>query len=84
MDNFEKPIDEEHARRVAERFILDRYPYASVAFERAEFKNAEAQQYYEFAGYSRLAKWPESIAAKRLCEIQVDAHSANIVSYNGL
>lgn len=64
MDNFEKLIDEENARIVAERFILDRYPYASVAFEKAESKSSEAQQYYEFAGYSRLARWPESIAVK--------------------
>ena len=84
MNTVQTPIEEENARRVAERFILDRYPYASIDFDRAELKTADAQQYYEFAGYSRLVRWPESIAAKKLCEIQVDAHSADIVGYNGL
>ena len=84
MGNLQTPIKAENARGVAERFILDRYPYASIDFERVELKTAEAQQYYEFTGYSRLAEWPESITDKRLCEIQVDPHSADVVSYKGL
>ena len=76
-----KPISSENAQRAAERFILDTYPYANIVFERAELKTSATQQIYEFMGYSRLARWPESIAVKRLCEIQVDAHSGDIVSY---
>ncbi len=84
MDKPRQPIDEENARRVAQRFILDRYPYSNIAFARVELKTCATQQYYEFAGYSSLAKWPASIATKRLCEIQVDAHSADVISYQGL
>ncbi len=79
-----EPISAEDAQRSAERFILDTYPYANIVFERAELKTSATQQFYEFMGYSRLARWPESIAIKRLCEIQVDAHSADIVSYHGM
>ncbi len=77
-------IDEENARRVAEKYILDKYPYANVSFERAGLRTDATQYFYEFAGYSRLAKWPESIAAKRLCEIRVDAHSADIIASHGV
>ncbi len=76
-----KLIDEENARRVAEGFILDRYPYGSVTFEKAELRTNETHQFYRFLGYSRLAKWPESIAVKKLCEIWVDAHSADIIGF---
>ena len=76
-------IDEENARRVAERFILDRYPYANVTFKKAELMTNNTQQFYKFAGYSRLAKWPASIAAKRFCEIWVDAQSADIIGSHG-
>ena len=64
-------------------FILYKYPYANVTFEKAELRTNDACQFYKFAGYSRLAKWPESIATKRLCEIHVDAQSADIIDYNG-
>ena len=79
-----KLIDEESARRVAEKYILDKYPYANLSFERAELRTNATQQFYEFAGYSRLAKWPESIAAKSLCEVWVDAQSADIIASHGV
>ena len=80
----EELLDVEKAQRAAERFILDRYPYANVAFQRAELKTCGTQQVYEFAGYSILAKWPKSTAIKRLCQIQVDAYSADVVEYHGI
>ena len=79
-----EPISAENAQRAAERFFLDTYPYANIVFERAELKTSAAQQVYEFAGYSRLSKWPKATAVKRLCEIQVDAHSADIIGYHGV
>lgn len=79
-----KLIDEGIARWIAEKFILDRYPYANVTFERAELRNNDTKQFYRFSGYSRLAKWPESIAPKTLCEVYIDAQSADIIGSNGL
>ncbi len=76
-------IDEENARKAAERFLLGRYPYANVTFEKTELRTNDTRQFYKFAGYSRLAKWPESIAAKRFCEIWVDAQSADIIGSHG-
>ena len=84
MTMLSRQIDEEDARRVAEKCILDKYPYANISFETAELRTDNDQQFYRFAGYSRLAKWPESIAAKRLCEIWVDAQSADIIGFHGI
>ena len=84
MTILNKLIDEENARRVAEKHILAKYPYTKVSFERAGLRTNATQHYYEFAGYSRLAKWPESIAVKRLCGIWVDAESADIISSHGI
>ena len=84
MSKREKPIGAENAQRVAERFILDRYPYANVAFGRAALKTCGTRQVYELAGYCRLARWLNSTDRKSLCEIQVDAYSADIVGYHGM
>ncbi len=84
MSEVDKMLDAEKARRAAEKFILDRYPYSNVAFQREELKTCGTRQVYEFAGYSVLAKWPKATAIKRLCQIQVDAYSADIVEYHGI
>ncbi|MBA7491836.1 hypothetical protein ES702_02384 [subsurface metagenome] len=84
MNIREKPIGTENARRAAERFILDRYPYANVAFERAALKTDGTRQFYEVAGCCRLIKWPNSVGRKSQCEIQVDAYSADIAGYHGM
>jgi len=79
-----KHIDEENARKVAEEFILGKYPYANVIFDEAELRTNDTHQFYRFAGYSRLAKWPESITSKTLCEVCIDAQSADIIGSHGL
>ena len=84
MSELDKLLDPEKAARVAERFILDRYPYADVTFQSAELKTYGTRQVYELAGYSVLAKWPKATAIKRLCQIQVDAYSADVVEYRGI
>lgn len=84
MNKTEKPIGTESAQRAAERFVLDRYPYANVAFERAVLKTDGTRQVYEVAGYCRLIKWPKSVGRKSQCEIQVDAYSADIVGHHGM
>ena len=84
MNESKKPIDEEDARRAAENYILDRYPYSRVVFQTIELKTSATQQIYEFTGYSNLSKWPKSTGIKKLCQIQVDAHSADIIGYSGV
>lgn len=81
MTILNKLIDEENARRVAEEFIADRYPFGSVTFEKAELRTNETYQFYRFFGYSRLAKWPASIVAKKMCEVRVDVNSADIIGF---
>ena len=84
MNKRAKPIGTEDARRAAERFILDKYPYANVIFERAALKTDGIRQVYEVAGHCRLAKWLNSVGIKSQCEIQVDAYSADIVGHRGM
>jgi len=84
MSEFTKLLDVERAQMAAERFILERYPYASISFQRAELKNYNAQQLYEFAGYCVLSKWPRATSIKKLCQIQVDAQSADILEHRGI
>ena len=84
MSKIEKPISAENACRAAKRFILDRYPYANVAFESAALKNNGTRQVYELAGHCRLVRWLNSSGRKSLCKIQVDAYSADIVGYHGM
>ena len=84
MNKMAQQIGEENAQRAAERFILERYPYAKVAFERAALKTYGTQQVYELAGYCRLVRWLNSTGRKSLCEIQVDAYNADIVNYHGM
>ena len=83
MTVLSKQINEEDARKVAEKCILDKYPYANVTFEKAELTTDNTQQFYRFTGYSRLAKWPEAIATKSLCEIWINAQSADIIGFQG-
>ena len=83
MTILNKQISEEDARKVAEKCILDKYPYANVTFEKAELRTNDTQQLYRFAGYSRLAKWPAAITEKSMCEIWIDTQSADIVGCHG-
>ena len=83
MNKRDKPIGTENAQSAAERFILGRYPYANVAFERIALRNYGALQVYEIIGCFRLTKWPNSVGRKSQCEIQVNAYSADIVDYHG-
>ena len=83
MNKRDKPIGIESARSAAERFILGRYHYANVAFERMVLRNDGALQVYELVGCFRLAKWPNSVGRKSQCEIQVNAYNADIVGYHG-
>ena len=82
MNKRDKPIGTKNAQMAAERFLLDRYPYANVAFERIALKNYGACQVYEIVGCSKLIKWPNSVGRKSQCEIQIDAYSADIVDYH--
>ena len=84
MSKREKTIGAENAKRAAERFILDKYPYANLDFERATLKTDGIHQFYEVVGYCRLVRWLNSVGRKSLCEIQVDAYSADIVGYHGM
>ena len=83
MNKRDKPIGKKNAQMAAERFVLDRYPYANVAFERIALRNYDALQVYELVGCFRLAKWPNSVGRKSQCEIQINAYSADIVGYHG-
>jgi hypothetical protein len=83
MNKRDKPIGTKNAQMAAERFLLDRYPYTNVAFERIALKNYGARQVYEIVGCSRLIKWPNSVGRKSQCEIQIDAYSADVVDYHG-
>jgi hypothetical protein len=84
MSKKEKPIGVENAQRAAEKFILDRYPYATVTFERTVLNTDGRRRVYEVAGYCRLIKWPNSVGRKSHCEIRVEAYSADIVGYHGM
>ena len=84
MSDIANLLDVERAQMAAERFILERYPYANISFQRAELKNFDAQQLYEFAGYCVLKKWPRATSIKKLCQIQVDAQSADILEHRGI
>ena len=83
MNKRDKLIGTKNALMAAEGFLLDRYPYASVAFETIALKDYGAREVYEIVGYSKLTKWPNSIGIKSRCEIQIDAYSADIVDYHG-
>ncbi len=82
MNKKDKPIGTKNAQMAAERFVLDRYPYANVAFERIALNNHGARPVYELVGGFRLIKWPNSVGRKSQCEIQIDAYSADIVDYH--
>lgn len=85
MNNGEEPIDVESALIAAERFILDRHPYAkNIAFERAVLKTYGNRQIYELAGHCRLIRWLNAAGVKRLYEIKVDAYSADIIDCHGM
>ena len=85
MNNGEEPIGVEDALIAAERFILDRHPYAkNIAFERAVLKTHGNRQVYELAGHCKLVRWLNAAGEKRLCEIKIDAYSANIIGCHGM
>lgn len=81
MNKRRQPAGVKNAQRAAERFILDKYPYATVVFGSTELKTGGTRQVYEITGQCRLNKWPNSVGRKSQCEIQVDAHSADIVAF---
>ena len=81
MDKITKPIGKENAQRVAERFILDKYPYATVVFESTELKTDGTRQVYEVTGQCRLNKWPKSVGRKSRYDIQIDAYNADIIRF---
>ena len=83
MNKRNKTIGIEKAQKAGEKFILGKYPFTNVTFEKIELINDGVLQVYELLGYLKLTKWPISAGRKSLCKIQVNAYNADIVSHHG-
>ena len=84
MNKKTKLIGIKNAYSAAEKFMLGKYPYSKLAFDRIELRNAGELEVYELLGFCKLSKWPNAVGTKSQCQIQVDAYSADIVEYHGM